>query len=146
MSIGKVTKKVPYMTSTKVLTDPFWEIDEEGNLSGRRHTTQFSKDGLSVLPHWPHASHFLDWPFTPDFKYGDQPADLYYWRQPNGDLLIGIQLSEEDGDYVAPFINGTQLESLYARRTDAYAASVIEAYNLACEHFGITPEYYKHEV
>ena len=107
------------------------------------HPSQLNSDG-SLRPIWPGASHFRNWHYSP-FIFNGKPADLYFWMNTGKeyvafqDLLIGIQTSEEDGDYSSPFIeDNNALHPLYIndRRND-----VMAAYLIACITLGITPSF-----
>jgi len=105
------------------------------------HPSQINEDG-SLKPQWPAASHFKDWHYLP-FTVNNKPVDLYFWdnrkEQSWGsmhDLLIGIQLTDEDGDYISPFIeSGNALHHIYV---DNQRNDVLAAYLLACTTLGIT--------
>ncbi len=120
----KATASVPYMTSERVVLDPAaWEKDEDGNWRGRRHPSHFGVDGICLLPMWPHSGHFRDWnyrPFVVDgelvdlyFDFTNQPRDVDGVLDYEGDLAMGIQLSEEGGDYISVSIDGTKLLGIY---------------------------------
>lgn len=97
-----------------------------------------------LSPKWPHASHFKEWEWAPlTLASGDRTkvVDLYWTvngGRSKGELLIGIQMSSEDGDYMSPFIEtGNSLHSCYKDHP-----WVVEAYRIACEALGILPQWY----
>ena len=93
-------------------------------------------------PRWPGASHFSDWQWSPlTISEGDstEVVDLYWCLNGNrssGELLIGIQMSSVDGDYMSPqMTTGNRLHSCYNDRP-----WVVEAYQIACEGIDIDPK------
>ena len=70
-------------------------------------------------------------------KFQGRYVDLY-WIMSNGELLIGIQVSDEHGDYMSPHIcQENTLHSCYKDRPD-----VIKAYKIACEDLAIEPKFW----
>ena len=99
----------------------------------KRHSTQIDTEG-NLLPNWPYASHFANWDYEPHTVNG-KSVDLYYTLNA-GELLIGLQFSDEDGDYQSPFIESENaLHSIYLDRSD-----VKSAYLKACSALGISPK------
>ena len=89
-----------------------------------------------LLPKWPHSSHFKSWEYSP-IKFQGKYVDLY-WTLSSGDLLLGIQLSDDDGDYMSPHICGdSALHPCYKDRPD-----VIKAYKIACKDMAIEPMFW----
>lgn len=109
------------------------------------HPSQYKRDG-TLIPLWPGASHFASWYFYPHTLNG-KPADLYFWQNKGreyaslNDLLIGIQVSGEDGDYMSPFIETGN--ALHHRYHDDNVHEVMSAYLIACITLGITPSFSK---
>ncbi len=54
---------------------------------------------------------------------------------------MGIQLSEEGGDYISVIIDGTKLLGIYKDLHDPKSVAVREAYHMVCGLLGITPQY-----
>ena len=100
-----------------------------------RNLSQIDEDGL-LLPKWPHASHFRKWEYSP-LEVEGKEVDLY-WTLNKGDLLIGIQTSDEDGNYMSPHIcTDNTLHSSYKDRPD-----VVRAYKIACKDLEIEPKFW----
>lgn len=89
-----------------------------------------------LLPKWPHSSHFKAWEYSP-FEFEGRDVDLYWIMNGLGELLIGIQVSDEDGEYLSPHIcSGNTLHSCYRDRPE-----VVKAYEIACDDLGIEPKF-----
>jgi hypothetical protein len=76
----------------------------------------------------------MDWPWE-RMEFHGRIVDLYYNLQLSGELLIGIQTSAEDGDYVSPFIeHENTLHKAYRDEPE-----FVHAYRQACKYFKIEP-------
>ena len=115
-------------------------MKSELNIVGR-NMSQVDVGGL-LLPLWPDASHFKTWEYAP-CRWGRfflDAVDLYWHVDSGGHLRIGIQLSEEDGNYETPNLIGTwnALHELHENE-----ASTVQAYKIACAGSGIIPTMYR---